>query len=102
MSEKTQKLTCQDCGQDFPFSAGEQKFYEEKGFDPPKRCPQCRKKRRSSQTNDSTTPQSSNDGGMHTIECADCKKTSQVPFTPRSSKPIYCAECFEKRHSDKN
>ncbi len=97
MSEKNQKLTCQDCGQEFAFSAGEQKFYEEKGFDPPKRCQKCRKKRRTSDGSEqNTTPVQ---GGLHTIQCADCKKTSQVPFTPRSSKPVYCAECFEKRYS---
>lgn len=98
MSEKSQKLTCQDCGKEFPFSAGEQKFYEQKGFDPPKRCPDCRKKRRNPNENGrSNAPQST--GGLNTIECAECKKTSQVPFKPRSSKPVYCAECFEKRHA---
>jgi len=95
MSEKSQKLKCQDCGQEFAFSAGEQKFYEEKGFEPPKRCPQCRKKRKSpgGSHQDERRPQE----GLHTIKCAQCKKTSQVPFRPRSNKPVYCAECFEKK-----
>ena len=36
-------LNCQDCKQPFVFTAGEQKFYDSKGFaDPPKRCKTCR------------------------------------------------------------
>jgi len=37
-----QRLTCADCGRDFAFSAEEQRFFREKGFDPPKRCRDCR------------------------------------------------------------
>ena len=34
-------LKCEDCGQDFIFTAGEQEFYAEKGFqNEPKRCNQ--------------------------------------------------------------
>jgi CxxC-x17-CxxC domain-containing protein len=36
-------MTCADCGQEFTFTAGEQEFYEQRGFsEPPKRCPSCR------------------------------------------------------------
>lgn len=34
------------CGQPFTFSAGERKFFEQKGFQQPKRCPDCRAKKR--------------------------------------------------------
>jgi Probable zinc-ribbon domain len=44
MSE--QRLTCADCGRDFPFSAEEQRFFREKGFEPPKRCRECRQARK--------------------------------------------------------
>lgn len=33
---------CQDCGTSYLFTAGEQIFYDEKGFTPPKRCKPCR------------------------------------------------------------
>ena len=37
-------LTCKDCGKEFTFTAGEQEFYAEKGFEhEPTRCPECRK-----------------------------------------------------------
>lgn len=42
MPDKT--LTCVDCGSEFTFTEGEQKFYEEKGFHEPKRCKSCREK----------------------------------------------------------
>jgi hypothetical protein len=41
------KIKCQDCGTEFIFSIAEQKFYEEKGFNLPKRCRLCRQKRKS-------------------------------------------------------
>lgn len=45
MEDKT--LVCQDCGKEFIFTAGEQAFYKEKGFDnEPKRCKECREKRK--------------------------------------------------------
>ena len=44
--EKT--IICKDCGKDFTLSAGEQKFYEEKGLSHPIRCKDCRLKRKTS------------------------------------------------------
>ena len=41
-------LACVDCGRDFIFSSGEQRFYEQKGFqNKPNRCPDCRQARKS-------------------------------------------------------
>lgn len=46
--EKTDKtIKCKDCGKDFTFTAGEQEFYEQKGFNAPVRCVSCRNKRKS-------------------------------------------------------
>ncbi len=40
-------LTCRDCGEEFVFTAGEQKFYAEKGFmNKPKCCKACRDKKK--------------------------------------------------------
>ena len=33
MSDRT--LTCRDCGQEFTFTAGEQAFYQERGYTEP-------------------------------------------------------------------
>ena len=39
-------LKCKDCGKEFTFTEGEQKFYEAKGFTNPTRCLECRKTRK--------------------------------------------------------
>ena len=42
-------LVCRDCGQEFVFTAGEQEFYAEKGFqNEPTRCKACRQARKAS------------------------------------------------------
>jgi CRISPR type III-A-associated protein Csm2 len=45
-----QNLVCHRCGHTFVFSEGEQRFYEKKGFQPPKTCHQCREKRKKERT----------------------------------------------------
>jgi hypothetical protein len=41
-SDKT--LKCRDCGEQFVFTAGEQEFYAQKGFEnEPTRCASCRR-----------------------------------------------------------
>lgn len=35
-------VTCKDCGQEFVFTEGEQKFFQQKGYTEPKRCKPCR------------------------------------------------------------
>jgi hypothetical protein len=39
-------LTCVECKNSFEFSEGEQKYYSEKNFTPPKRCKPCRDRRK--------------------------------------------------------
>src|SRR5262245_30923619 len=47
MEYQDKNLNCADCGGPFIFTAGEQKFYQEKGFGhEPKRCKECRAKRK--------------------------------------------------------
>jgi len=36
------ELTCKDCGQSFTFTAGEQEFFQTRGFSEPVRCKSCR------------------------------------------------------------
>lgn len=52
MEFEDKTLVCQDCGNEFVFTAGEQAFYKEKGLDnEPKRCKECRNKRKATRTN---------------------------------------------------
>ena len=84
-------LVCKDCGAEFIFTAGEQEFYAEKGFqNEPTRCKACRQARKASRAA----------GGpreMHDAICAECGKPTQVPFEPREDRPVYCSECFAAR-----
>lgn len=42
-------IVCVDCGKEFIFSARDQEFYAEKGFNnEPKRCRDCRNKKKQS------------------------------------------------------
>lgn len=40
------QVICKDCGKPFSISVEEQKWLEEHGLQPFKRCSECRKKRR--------------------------------------------------------
>jgi len=47
-------IKCSDCGTTFDFSAGEQEFFQSKGFtNEPKRCPTCRQTRKAQRGNNS-------------------------------------------------
>ncbi len=83
-------LKCKECGQDFVFTAGEQEFYAEKGFEnEPARCRECRgNRRRGREGGDSAQRE------MFEAVCAECGKNTLVPFKPRNDRPIYCRDCF--------
>jgi hypothetical protein len=46
-------LFCKECGAEFTFTVGEQKYFSSLDLSIPKRCPICRKKRRLSLVPDS-------------------------------------------------
>ncbi len=82
-------LICKDCGKEFIFSAGEQAFYAEKGFqNEPTRCKDCRNARKAARSN------ASGEREMFETTCAKCGKPTRVPFIPKSDRPIYCSECY--------
>lgn len=94
-------LICRDCGAEFVWSAGEQEFFAQKGFDkPPTRCPECRKKRRTERDGKPAASAAVNNGPkqLYPIVCANCGKTGEVPFKPESAN-ILCADCFRKQHT---
>lgn len=108
--------TCRDCGSEFVFTAGEQEFYQEKGFQhPPSRCPACRASRRQGQSGGTTRVATMNASGgsgaartsdgrrggggqkrqMFPAVCDQCGKETTVPFQPRGDRPVYCRDCFQ-------
>lgn len=81
-------IQCQECKEDFLFSAEEQEFYAEKGFvNSPSRCKPCRDARKAALR--------ANRKNYETV-CASCNGVAVVPFEPREDRPVYCSECFAK------
>lgn len=81
-------LVCKECGEEFVFTAGEQEFYAERGFqNEPQRCKVCRDKRKQ---------QRNGPREFFTATCAACGKEAKVPFEPKTDRPVYCSECFAK------
>ena len=67
-------LVCKECGQEFVFTAGEQEFYAERGFqNEPQRCKACRDARKAA----SRGPRE-----YFTATCAACGGEAKVPFEP--------------------
>lgn len=97
-------LNCKDCDKDFVFSAKEQEFFAEKGFENvPSRCPECRAARKAKR------PEGGFGGGgmfgrsprqdrpMFEATCAQCGSTTQVPFQPKEDRPVYCQQCYRQK-----
>ncbi len=91
-------IKCRDCGQEFVFTAGEQEFFALKGFSEPIRCSSCRAARKANRPDAggfSSVPRG--DREMFPAVCGQCGKATQVPFQPRSDRPVYCSECFSQQ-----
>jgi len=96
MESQDKVLVCRDCGKEFLFSAGEQAFYAEKGFqNEPTRCRNCRAARKGGSPSGESGPPRT----LFAAVCSECGKETQVPFKPTAGKPVYCRECFQKRGS---
>ncbi len=105
-------LTCRDCGNQFVFTAGEQEFYAQRGFtNEPGRCPECRAINKAQRGGGgggygggSRSGGGYGGGGygsreprqMYSATCSACGGEAQVPFQPRSDKPVYCSSCFQQ------
>ena len=92
MDFQDKTLVCRDCGKEFVWTASEQKFYQEKGFEnAPVRCPDCRVKKKA-RMNESRGPRESFE-----ITCANCGRQDTVPFKRRGDRPVLCRDCFRNQ-----
>ncbi len=120
------RIKCQDCGEEFLFTAGEQAFYASKGLtNAPTRCKNCRDARKANRDGGGGGGgggYSRGGGGgrghgggygggggggyggggggdkpMYPAVCAECGTETMVPFPPSGSKPVYCRNCFQAR-----
>lgn len=82
-------LTCKECGQEFVFTAGEQEFYAEKGFEnEPQRCKACRDKRKAANRTERE---------MFETVCSECGGVARVPASLKNKTDVLCSECFAKK-----
>ena len=96
MSFQDKTIQCVDCGTDFSFTAGEQEFYQSRGYtNEPKRCAPCRQTRKAERNgnggNGYGLPRQ-----MFPATCAECGKDTEVPFEPTDGRPVYCSDCYKK------
>src|SRR5262245_19626624 len=107
MVDADKVLKCRDCGEEFVFTAGEQSFYKERGFQhEPTRCRRCReeKKRQAGTVSGNVAPGaapvlSAVPRTFHDAVCSSCGTPTQVPFKPTAGKPVYCRDCFQSVRS---
>ncbi|MCL2546561.1 MAG: zinc-ribbon domain containing protein [Oscillospiraceae bacterium] len=84
-------LKCKDCDEDFIFTAGEQEFYAERGFqNEPQRCKNCRDARKNA-------PRVRE---FFSATCAACGGEAKVPFEPKTDRPVYCSDCFSRTREE--
>jgi CxxC-x17-CxxC domain-containing protein len=127
MDFQDRPLQCLDCKNEFIFTAGEQEFYDRKGFkEIPKRCKPCRDARKT-RRGDSGAHAAGNGNGngngygggagsgyggngehngnrgprgdreMFDATCAACGAPARVPFRPAAGRPVYCRDCYTSR-----
>ncbi len=103
MSFQDKTLECSDCGATFTFGAEEQEQFRLRGYtNEPKRCPECRQARKSERNNNGGNSYGNNSYNytpgrqMYPAICADCGKSTSVPFEPRLGRPVYCSDCYRK------
>ncbi len=96
MSFQDKTIHCADCGTEFSFTAGEQEFFQSKGYtNEPKRCPSCRNARKTerheSHGNSYGLPRQTS-----AARGAGHGKDTEVPFTLPNGRQAYYSGYFSK------
>ena len=111
-------VKCVDCGAEFEFTTREQMFYQEKGWDAPRRCKTCRAKRHPEtphlhahgpHAHDKTSPSSDDLPAVilpeshqkYRVNCSSCGVETAVPFKPDPKRPVFCKACLAKSKAGK-
>ena len=96
MSLQEKSIDCFDCGVAFTFTVEEQVAYQAQShFHAPKRCPSCRQSRKTRQMKTSNFKSPRSGFQLFPAICAQCGKTTQVPFEPAAGRPTYCRDCYQ-------
>ncbi len=107
MPFEDKNIVCSDCGEEFVHSAEDQSRYAERGFtNEPKRCRNCRDKRKSQGGGGGGGGGGRSSGGFRSSRpagdsyeavCAACGATTTVPFKPTQGRPVYCRDCYRSQ-----
>lgn len=98
MAFQDQTLTCRDCGQPFTWTASEQEFYQQKGFqNAPVRCAACRSAKKARMGDTRGGGMSGGPRQSFEITCSQCGKKDTVPFQPKGDRPVLCRDCFRQQ-----
>lgn len=95
------EIVCAACNTPFVFTASEQAYYAERGFQLPKRCRACRQARRKGRRG--TDRASAISGSIpivkphqprkaYPVPCSECGSDLEVPFPPKHT--VFCPDCF--------
>ena len=72
-------------------------FYKSRNFDKKKSDNNLRRDRKPSTSfRNSRYSRDDRRGESATVTCADCGTECQVPFVPRTDRPVYCSDCFRQ------
>jgi len=89
-------ILCIDCGKDFVWTIGEQKFYHDKRLlNPPKRCKECKQAKNERISSIAAAKAAGIKQKIEVaVHCARCKGYTTVPFYPSQGRPVYCRSCY--------
>lgn len=94
MNFQDRSIRCSECGTIFTLSAEKQEVSHSWGIDiEDKRCPSCIRAntRHGTGSNENVTGRQ-----MFRVTCAECGKSTEVPFKPNSYRRVYCRDCYRK------
>jgi CxxC-x17-CxxC domain-containing protein len=95
-----QCLTCVECKQEFVWTAGEQRFFFDKGLkNEPRRCKPCKSAQKERIAARAAAVETTVAGGTRQrieceVNCARCGQRTTVPFYPKGHTPVYCRPCY--------
>jgi len=85
---KDRTLVCQECGREFIYPIGLQKYYRKKGYYyAPRLCPECYQE---SKIKGKKRP--------YNAVCKKCGKSFWLPFNPVNSNTVLCDECYKRKN----
>ena len=89
---KDRVVICRDCGEEFVFAAGEQRYYKDRELAFPKRCPSCREKRKVQGTYGAQVV--AVDAKRGVVLCRRCRRPASREVSCQAGEAL-CRACSE-------